>query len=124
LLTGFSSVGAQSPSPEKRPVPVSLIRLIANPDKFDGQRVRVIGFLYYGGGLDRAVCLYVSEIDARNAVMSNCVYLHQSFNEDDKRLGKYVILNATVRYSTKNGFDDLSFNDITDMQLWLPSPKK
>jgi len=64
LLGGFCCVRAQSPAPEEKPFPVSLIRVIANPEKFDGHRQRVIGVLAYGGGLDQAVCLYVSETDA------------------------------------------------------------
>lgn len=98
LLDGFNWLPAQSSTPEEKPVPVSLIRLIANPEKFDGHRVRVIGVLGYGGGLDQAVCLYVSETDAQHGVMSNCISVEQSFDKDDKRLGKYVILNATFRY--------------------------
>ena len=130
LLVFLSGVScrAQSPTPEKTPekraLPVSLIRVIANPEKFDGQRLRVIGFLYYGGGLDRAVCLYVSETDARNAVMPNCVSLELALKQDDKRLGKYVILNATFRYNTGHGLDFLSFDDVTDVQLWPPSAQK
>jgi len=97
---------------------VSLISVIANPEKFDGQRLRVIGVLGYDGGTDNAVCLYVSETDARNAVMPNCIYVDQSFYKGDKRLGKYIILNATFRYTGGHGLDSLSFHDVTDMKLW------
>lgn len=105
--------------PQEVAPPTSLIRVIANPEKFAGKRIRVIGVLDYGGGLDRSVCLYVSEPDARNAVMSNCIYVNKSFDSKDKRLGKYVIFNATVRYVSHNsGFDSVSFEDITDIRLW------
>ena len=46
----------------RKPFPVSLIRVIANPEKCDGHRMRVIGVLGYGGGPDQAVCLYFSEM--------------------------------------------------------------
>ena len=105
----------------KAPPPlVSLIRVIANPEKFAGQRIRVIGVLNYGGGLDRAVCVYVSEQDARNSVMSNCIYVNGSFDSRDKLLGKYVIFNATFRYTPAPvGCDSLgtSFDDVSDMRL-------
>jgi len=52
----YSSPRASQGSEEERPVSVSVI--IANPEKFDGRRLRVIGILGYGGGLDQSVCLY------------------------------------------------------------------
>jgi hypothetical protein len=104
--------------------PTSLIRVIANPENFAGKRIRVIGVLNYGGGLDRSVCLYVSEPDARNSVMSNCIFVNKSFDTKDERLGKYVILNATVQYvSNHSEWDSLSFEDVSDIRLW-PSYQK
>jgi hypothetical protein len=111
---------AQSSISEEKPFPVSLIRVIANPEKFDGHRIRVIGVLDYGGGLDASVCLYLSESDARNAVMPNCIYVDQSVDKGDKRLGKYVILNATLRYQSGHGIEHLSFKQISDIKLWPP----
>jgi hypothetical protein len=124
LLGGFYCLTAQSSAPEGKPLPVSLIRVIANPEKFDGHRLRVIGVLDYGGGLDRSVCLYLSETDARNAVMPNCIYLDQSVDQGDKHLGKYVILNATLHYGSGHGVEDLSFNQISDMKPWPPQQEK
>jgi hypothetical protein len=131
LLVAFSGLyclKAQSPTPEEKPFPVSLIRLIANPEKFDGHRVRVIGVLGYGGGLDQAVCLYFSDTDARNGVMSNCIYVDRSEDRGDKQLekylGKYVILNATLRYIGRDRFEFLSFHHITDMRLWSSPAQK
>src|SRR2546430_13305555 len=116
LLSWGAAVQAQSP-PQERPLPVSLIRVIANPEKFDVSRLRVIGVLDYGGGLDRAVCLYVSETDARNSVMPNCISVDQSIDKSDKRLGKYVILNTTFRYVSGRGLETLSFQSVSDMKL-------
>lgn len=118
LCTGLWS-WSQSGSTVNKPFPVSLIRVIGNPEKFADRNLRVIGFLDYGGGLDRAVCLYVSEIDARNVVMPNCIYVRRGFDRGDKHLGKYVIFNATLRYAAGNdGSDHLSFEDISDIRLW------
>jgi hypothetical protein len=124
LLGGFDCLRAQSPGPEEKPLPVSLIRVIANPEKFDGHRLRVMGVLDYGGGLDRSVCLYLSETDARNAVMPNCIYVDQSVDKGDKHLGKYLILNATFHYESGHGLEYLSFKQISDMKLWPPQQEK
>jgi hypothetical protein len=124
VLSGGTAVWAAQES-EDRAVPVSLIRVIANPEKFDGHRLRVIGVLSSGGGLDQAVCLYVSETDARNAVMSNCIYVQQSFDKGDRRLGKYVILNATFHYVDHgHGLESFSFEHISDMRLWPSMAEK
>jgi hypothetical protein len=64
--------GQRLPLDRAMPLTVSLIRLIANPTQYDGQRIRVCGFLGYAG-LDGGLGLYVSEIDARNIIMSNSV---------------------------------------------------
>ena len=120
FLGGIYSLRAQSPIPEEKPLSLSLIRVIANPEKFDGHRVRVIGVLDYGGGLDRSVCLYLSATDARNAVMPNCIYVDQAVDKGDKRLGKYVILNATFQCQNDRGLEYLSFKQISGMKLWPP----
>jgi len=74
---------------------VSMIRLIANPNSFDGRRVRLEGYLEHNG-IDRAVGLYVSEVDGRNHVISNSIDLHrQSSTTMREFMGKYVLLNAT-----------------------------
>ena len=120
LLGGCYWLMAQSPISEEKPFPISLIRIIANPEKYDGHRIRVIGVLNYGGGLDRSVCLYLSATDAQNAVMPNCIYVDQSVDKSDKRLGKYVILNATFHYQSGHGLEYLSFKQISDIKLWPP----
>ena len=121
ILSGGWSVWASQGPDGQKPVPVSLISVIANPEKFDGRRLRVIGVLDYGGGLDRSVCLYVSEPDARNWVMPNCIYIDQSVDSSDKRLGKYVIMDATFHYLSGHGLEYLSFKQISDIKLW-PRP--
>ena len=125
LLSWGLGVHGQSVS-EERPQPVSLIRVIANPEKFDGQRLRIIGVFDYGGGLDQALCLYVSETDARNGVITNCISLDLAHPVDkhDKHLGKYVILNATFRYVSGHTLESLSLQSVSDMKLWGSSDEK
>lgn len=122
LLIGGRAVRSSQGPETERSVSVSLI--IANPEKFDGRRLRVIGVLGYGGGLDRSVCLYVSEPEARNGVMPNCISLDLSVDRGDKRLDKYVILNGTFHYVSGHGLKYLSFKHISDMKLWSPPSHK
>ena len=124
LVVTIGSAVSASQATEERALPVSLIRVIANPEKYDGRRLRVIGVLGYGGGLDYAVCLYISETDARNGVMPNCISLDKSVDRGDKRLGKYVILNGTFHYVSSHGLEYLSFKDISDIKLWSYPPEK
>ena len=123
FTSGFS--WTQSQTSDVKALPVSLIRVIANPEKLSGRTLRVIGFLDYGGGLDRSVCLYLSEADARNAVWSNCIYVNKAFDKTDKHLGKYVIFNAKFRYVGGSGdLESLSFEDFSDLKLWPAQVEK
>jgi hypothetical protein len=80
--------------PNDRAYNVSLIRLIANPKAFDGRRLRLAGYLDHNG-IDRAVGLYVSELDGRNFIISNSVDLQLEESSVAKLLGKYVILEGS-----------------------------
>lgn len=67
------------------------------------------------------MCLSISETDARNGMMMNCISVDKSFDKDDQRLGKYVILNAKFHCIGRQGMDFLSFDHVTGMRL-LASP--
>lgn len=56
-------------SPSPRPV-VSLIRIVADPDRFSGQEVGVVGFLRIK---DDSALLFVDEDDARNGLLVNAI---------------------------------------------------
>jgi hypothetical protein len=66
LLSLTTSLFAQRESDRNnRPASrVSLIQVTANPKDFDGQRLRLVGYLSQNG-LDRAVGVFVSEVDGR-----------------------------------------------------------
>jgi len=72
---------------------VSLIRIIANPGAYDGERVRVAGYLA-GAGLDGAPGLFVSDSDGRNGIFSNAVDLTVSDGTIRGMFGKYVIVTG------------------------------
>jgi hypothetical protein len=73
---------------------VSLIRVIANPEKFDGEHIRVVGCLG-GSGLDDAPGVFVSDRDVFNGILSNAVDLtvHDG-NTIRGMYGKYVVVQG------------------------------
>jgi hypothetical protein len=81
--------------------------------------LRLGGFLDYNG-IDRAVGLYVSEVDGRNFILPNSIDLRLEEDTVKKFIGRYVILEATF-HATKgfrseylNGFLD----HITGIKIW------
>jgi hypothetical protein len=79
---------------------VSLIRLIANPNVFDGRRLRLAGFLD-NNGLDQSVGLYVSESDGRNFIAFNSIDVSIDDATASKFRGQYVLLEG--RYHAPKG---------------------
>jgi hypothetical protein len=94
LVSCFGLALAQSRTAHDRAYNVSLIRLIANPKAFEGHRLRLAGYLDHNG-IDRAVGLYVTELDAQNFIISNSVDLRLEESSAEKLIGKYVILEGT-----------------------------
>ena len=66
----------------------------------------------------------LSEADARNSVMSNCIYIDRGDKQIEKYVGKYVILNAAFHHKSAHGLEYLSFTHISDMKLWPPQQEK
>src|SRR5437660_12835528 len=61
-----------SPMEAQEPTDVTLVQLIANPDKFDGRLIRVIGFLRleFEGNV-----LYLHREDYENAILGNGIWV-------------------------------------------------
>jgi hypothetical protein len=101
-------------------IPISTIRLIAAPSSFDGQRIRVFGFLGYGNGSDKALGLYVSEIDSRNLIYSNSIDLHIDDSKIRTLIGHYIglsgVFHAPDPQSNFNGYIDQA----QDIGKWPP----
>ncbi|HZR30285.1 MAG TPA: hypothetical protein VFA76_00360 [Terriglobales bacterium] len=92
---GYSFMGASRlTASEDKPTGLSLIRLIANPSSFDGRRLGLTGYLA-NNGLDRALGLYVSEVDARNFIVSNSVDVRIEESAVKGLVGKYITLAGT-----------------------------
>jgi hypothetical protein len=122
LMTGFTcSVGlfAQQPSErdDTRVYNVSLIRLIGDPNDFNGQRLRIVGYLGHNG-IDKAVGVYVSEVDGRNFVLSNSVDLHVEESIIRGLTGKYIVFSGTYHApSPRSGYNGY-VDQIVDLKLW------
>jgi len=108
-VTTLSPQGPTTPG-HMPPYLVSLIRVIANPNDFNGQRIRVVGFLGPGGGLDRSVGLYVSETDGRSHIVPNSIDLHVEGSRVKDLMGRYVLLSGTYHApaprASYNGYID------------------
>lgn len=81
MLVGVSAVFRSSASPRAPhglpdlPVNVSMIQLIATPEKFDGKLISVVGFL----GVDpEDARLYVSEEDYKRYIPGNGVWIDEN----------------------------------------------
>ncbi len=98
---------------------VSILRLIADPPALNGQRIRVLGFLY-AAGIDRGIGLYASETDARNFIEPNAVRLDLGKRTLGREYGRYVILNGKYHLepawiiSSPTGYID----EISDLKVW------
>ena len=120
LLCFLATVSAQGNDDiHARAYYVSLIRVIANPRTFDGRRIRLAGYIDHNG-LDKAVGVYVSEVDGRNSVSANSVDLHIDESMGSKFIGKYVLFDGTFHASTgpladyTNGYVD----HVSGMRSW------
>jgi hypothetical protein len=99
VFSWFGLTSAQSPEAHERANSVSLIRVIANPKGFEGRRLRFAGYLDRNG-LDKAVGIYLSEVDGSNFILSNSVDLKIQESAIEKMMGKYVILEGTYHAPT------------------------
>ena len=76
---------------------VSLIQLIATPERFNGKHVNVTGFLHLGY---EAASLYLSKEDYDHVILDNTLYIDvtdEIAKDKDKLNLKYVRLQGTFR---------------------------
>lgn len=84
---------------------VSIIQLIANPELFDGQDVRVIGFLHLEFEGD---AVYLHRDDFDRSVFKNSVALNLNGSQEKtwrKLNNRYVIIEARFSSTAKGHFD-------------------
>lgn len=82
--------------------PVSLIQLIANPEKYDGKQVQVVGFLrleFEGNAL------YLHEDDFKNGIYGNAIGIgvtkESKWSKDDVNM-RYVMVVGTFMAGKSN----------------------
>lgn len=104
LLLIVSNFFGVAQRPEAGPQNVSLVELIASPQKFDGVLVNVIGYLDMSREGD---LLYLHQTDSDNMLNSNAIWVHRTeeMGIDKTRLNhKYVTVVGVFRSGFKEQF--------------------
>lgn len=110
---------ASSESPQ--PLNVSMVALVANPEKYDGKFVRTIGFmcLEYEGD-----ALYLREEDFRFRILKDAfaLRLSQAQQKEFKNLSlKHVIIEGTVYANGPERWDYAgAIGNVTRLEYWRP----
>ena len=83
------------PIEAEKPVHVTLVRLIANPEKFDGKLVRVIGFLRleFEGNV-----LYLHREDYENAILGDGIWVDATPRDKEAEQDVEHALGPTRRH--------------------------
>lgn len=125
LLTVFITTSAFSYGEgDHHAIGVSIVQLIAAPDKYDGKVVRVIGVaqVEFEGNV---ICL--SKEDLKNGVTKNCLwhspnYKQMTVSESilSKFNAKYVLMEGTFnpRNTGHMGLTSGALENVTRYQLW------
>ncbi len=109
---------------QDRPAPISLIQLIASPEKFDGKSVAVRGFFLVAGRPHDVVgCfLFLHKEDAENDLGNSIIVVpNEMMTKDQEKIDRmYIQLIGTFRAVHIAGTDAqvASIRDITSYTLW------
>jgi hypothetical protein len=121
ILTWSILVGSLGVA-QDAPKHTSLIQLIANPEKFEGDPVTVLGFLVMSGhhGGFVATVLYFHKEDAENLLGNSVLVVpNDQMRRDDERIDRmYVILTGTFHAVPVAGGEFTS--EITDVRSCTP----
>lgn len=119
-ITGFGEVNRNT-------IDVSLINLIATPDKYDGKVIRVIGVsnIEFEG-----TAIFLSKEDFLNMVTKNALWMSfnekaidQSGKELSKYNGKYVLVEGVFR-KNHHGHMGLFSGTIENITRFDPMPSR
>ncbi len=108
-------------APSEEPLPVSIVQLIANPEKYDGKLVATAGFLMLG----ERPALYLHQEDADHALIENALWLDTTDKmrrHRDELHHKYVVITGTFR-AGHAGHDYYKAGGITKIKscsAWSP----
>lgn len=99
---------------------VSLVQLIATPEKFDGKLVFVFGFLEMNREGD---LLFLHQSDSEHALLSNAIWVRRTeeMGKDRAKLNmKYVKVVGTFRAGFKEqlGIPSNGIPDVKGVTMW------
>jgi len=118
------ATASASPGPRADPVPrVSLVQLIARPTDFDGQRVRVIGYVTIGFE-DQA--LFLGPADFENGIFESSVELELGKREMPLTSNEYAMVEGIFHVKSPTTPVRLGvgmIDSITQIQPWFMSTK-
>jgi hypothetical protein len=119
------SVLLVAPLQAQEPTDVTLIRLIASPEKFDGKLIRVIGFLRLEFEGD---VLYLHREDYENAILGDGIWVDVTpvITKQSAVLNmNYVLLEGVFSASERGhmGMWSGTIKQIRRAQLWRPVKK-
>ena len=123
ILICLATILLATPVVAQQPTNVTLVQLIANPEKYDKQLIRVIGFLRleFEGNV-----LYLHREDYENAILGDGIWvdvtpeIHKQSNTLDKQ---YVLLEG-VFFSGDHGHMGMwsgAIKQIKRAQRWKPA---
>lgn len=114
--------GAAEPDADKA-VEVSLVQLLARPLDFDGQRVRVIGYVTVGSEEE---AIYLDPQDYEHGVLANAVKLNLENKKMPLESNEYGLVEGvfhakTPAHSVQRGIAEI--DSITKLEPWFLSAK-
>jgi hypothetical protein len=121
LFLIFAAVFVTSPAqPAESPVDVSLVRVIANPERFDGKLVSLIGFLRIE---PEGTALYLSSEDYQHQVFGNAlrVELNEQLRQDREELDMnyvHIVGVFDARHLGQMPFPSGSITNVSKWHLW------
>jgi hypothetical protein len=114
-----------APIQAQEPTDVTLVRLIANPEKFDGKLIRVIGFLRleFEGNV-----LYLHREDYENAILGDGIWVDVTsvITKQSATLNmNYVLLEGVFSADERGhmGMWSGTIKQVRRAQLWRPVKK-
>ena len=118
--SSFSTPVADNPSGEDVVLWVSMIEVIANPERFDHKRIVLCGFLSVGG--PEGEYLYLHKEDYERGISKNGLAVNLSAYPEAKKLNeKYVTIQGTFVAVPRNGTFPFagSVSNVTHLKLFF-----
>lgn len=105
------------------PISVSLIQVIANPEKYDGKDIQLIGYFHIDIDFDEAVlCLHKE--DYNNSIVLNTFWIdvdNKNKQQYEKVNDNYVIIRGIFNKGG-HGIHAGGLTNITRCEIWDPIP--